>query len=554
MRISDVAMVLDKYMGLFSFVKVTLQKDFEGDEYEIHLEAPRLPLKRHQLVYTNESVAHYAKRVEKLLSIFTDHDMAKSAEDIVQLEQRLLQIMAPRRFVPYDNRTATLKELQRRNMWHWLTYLNFIMEDSGVQFHTQSNVVVLDREYLSKLALQLSKFSLKTLLNYVGYTLIVKLSPLLPSDVDFLIPLSHDNYLETIPERLQACVHILEDLCPYLVRKLARMTFGKESPTTPRWHYDEEMHKLVYLIRESMKQTVQRSPWLSQAEVDAAAQKLDKLRVDFLGGRETEDQVNAYYPQFVTPFPSHDPLLGYYKLLNETRSFYWITNSSFDLDARYQTSSLVAGIVEYMVERNVLFVPHGLIGFANNISQTFDPLFVPLIAPAILRGMFTAVDRRGSTVNVQNQVVSWWSTNSRSEFNKRLQCFQDQYSTEIQALLSSDYDQDAFLDANVADNAVLHPLHDIYRKAMHLARPSPRNMRVPGLEFLSMDKLFFVNFAVAHCDRFQSGLFRRQVQYKHSVPAMLRVNVPLKNYPKFAEAFRCPPNAPMNPETRCELW
>ncbi|KAK8763432.1 hypothetical protein V5799_033960 [Amblyomma americanum] len=460
----------------------------------------------------------------------------------------------PRKFLPYDNRTATIKELQRRNAWHWLTYLNYLLEDAGVQFHRQSSVIVLDREYVSRLALQLSKFSGKTLLNYLGYALIVKFSPLLPSDVDFVIPLSHDNYLETVPERLQACVHMMEDLCPYFVRKMARMTFGRENATTPRWHYDEEMHRLLYLVRESMKQTVQRAPWLSQVEVDAASQKVEKLRVDFLAARESEEQVNAYYPQFVSPFPTNDALLGYYKLLNETMSFYWITNSSYDLDARYQSSSLVAGEVEYIPERNLLFVPHGLIAFANNISETFDPLFIPLIVPALLRGMFAAVDRRGSTVNVQSQVVNWWSSPSRAKFASKLQCFQDQYAAEMHAALSVEVDEDFFLDENVADNAVLHPLHDVYRKAMHLSRRMPRDSRVPGLESLTTDKLFFVNYAVAHCDRVSSNLYRRQVLYKESVPAMLRVNVPLKNYPKFAETFKCNLNTPMNPESRCELW
>ncbi|KAL3194788.1 hypothetical protein MRX96_045937 [Rhipicephalus microplus] len=554
LRISDTSMVLDKYIGLFAFVKVSLRKDLEDDDYEVHLEAPELMLKRHQLVYPYESVADYAKRVERLLSIFTNASMVKAAEDIVQLEQRLLTIKEPRRFLPYDNRTATIKELQRRNAWHWLTYLNFLMEDAGVQFHRQSSVVLLDREYVTRLSHMLSKFSGKTLLNYLGYAMIVKFSPLLPSDVDFVVPLSHDNYLETVPELLQACVHMLEKLCPYLVRKMARMTLGRENATRPHWRYDEEMHKLVYIARESMKQTVQRAPWLSQAEVDAASQKIEKLRVDFLAARESEEQVNAYYPQYVSPFPADDSLLGYYKLLNETMSFYWITNGSYDLDARYQASSLVAGEVEYVAEKNLIFIPHGLIAFASNITQTFDPLFVPIIVPAILRAMFAAIDLRGSTVNFQNQVVNWWSNASRSKFASKLQCFQDQYAAEAQAVLALDIDEDFFLDENVADNAIMHPLHDVYRKAMHLSRHTSRESRVPGLESFTMDKLFFVNYAMAHCDRISPNLARRRVLYKDGVPAKLRVNVPLKNYPKFAEVFKCQQNAPMNPERRCELW
>ncbi|KAK8785239.1 hypothetical protein V5799_008398 [Amblyomma americanum] len=81
LRISDTAMVL------FAFVKVTLGKDLEDDDYEVNLEAPKLLLKRHQLVFPNESVTDYANRVERLMSTFTDASMVKAAEDIVQLEQ-----------------------------------------------------------------------------------------------------------------------------------------------------------------------------------------------------------------------------------------------------------------------------------------------------------------------------------------------------------------------------------------------------------------------------------------------------------------------------------
>ncbi|KAK8785238.1 hypothetical protein V5799_008397 [Amblyomma americanum] len=395
--------------------------------------------------------------------------------------------------------------------------------------------MVLDREYVGRLALQLKKFSGKTLLNYLKYVLVIKFSSLLASVVDFAMPLSHDYYLETVPERLQACVHMMENLCPHFVRKLARMTFNRENATTPRWHYEEEMHRLLYLVRESMKQTVQQAPWLSQIEVDATSQKIEKIR-------------------FVSPFPADDALLGYYKLLNETMTFYWITNSSYDLDARYQSSSLVVAEVEHSAERNLLFVPHGLISFANNISGTFDPPFIPIIVPGILRGMFAAVDRRSSTANIQNQAVNWWSNTSLTKFASKLQCFQDQYAAEMKAALIVQVDEDFFLDENVADNPVLHPLHDIYRKAMHLSRHMLRDSWVPGLDSLTTDKLFFDNYAMGHCDRVSFELHRRQVLYKDSIPAKLRVNVPIKNYPKFAETFKCNLNTPMNPQSRCELW
>lgn len=63
----------------------------------------------------------------------------------------------------------------------------------------------------------------------------------------------------------------------------------------------------------------------------------------------------------------------------------------------------------------------------------------------------------------------------------------DQYAVEMQAVLSVEVDEDFFLNDNVADRTVLHPLHDAYRKAMHLSRHVLRDSRVPGLESRFMD-------------------------------------------------------------------
>ncbi|KAK6055097.1 hypothetical protein COOONC_07398 [Cooperia oncophora] len=35
---------------------------------------------------------------------------------------------------------------------------------------------------------------------------------------------------------------------------------------------------------------------------------------------------------------------------------------------------------------------------------------------------------------------------------------------------------------------------------------------------------------------------------------MFRVNLPLRNFPPFAEAFNCSIGTPMNPYEKCRVW
>ncbi|XP_037511175.1 neprilysin-21 [Rhipicephalus sanguineus] len=62
--------------------------------------------------------------------------------------------------------------------------------------------------------------------------------------------------------------------------------------------------------------------------------------------------------------------------------------------------------------------------------------------------------------------------------------------------------------------------------------------RLDGVEHLSAMQLFFVLYAANACGELRFG-------GRH------RVNALLRNVPQFAEAFKCGPGTPMNPEEKC---
>ncbi|OWZ11308.1 Neprilysin CD10, peptidase [Phytophthora megakarya] len=68
------------------------------------------------------------------------------------------------------------------------------------------------------------------------------------------------------------------------------------------------------------------------------------------------------------------------------------------------------------------------------------------------------------------------------------------------------------------------------------------------------DRLFFTAFAQNWCEKLTPGYAELLRTIDPHSPGKWRVNGPLMNYDKFAEAFSCPVGTPMNPEKKCVIW
>ncbi|CAN8025738.1 unnamed protein product, partial [Ixodes persulcatus] len=241
-------------------------------------------------------------------------------------------------------------------------------------------------------------------------------------------------------------------------------------------------------------------------------------------------------------------------------SRYWASKDNADYDARYHVSCLRPGF-EYNAVRNSLYMPYGVVAFQHRVSQTTVPaILMPFIVPHLVQGMYEAVDVRGSSISVRGMPESWWSEESLTRYRKQQRCFVESYLEHMQRFGAfKESPMVPFIRQMMAENAALQPSLEAYSRALVEPHSMQRNFRVPGLPEMTPDMLFFVNFAASHCDAVQGNsglgvLARRQVQYRVALPSVLRVNVPLRNFDRFAEVFYCPKGTYMNPGTKCRLW
>lgn len=422
----DVLKLVDKNLTLFPIVGVSLRKRFENEGYMLHLDAPRLTLVRHQMTYLDEGFQEYKNCIKRAFSLFgttieTDH----IAEDVLELERKLDEAsVPPRKFVSILNSTESIINLKRVGKLEWESYLPYLLPGS-------EKTIVLNSAFLTKLSGILTSTSLSTLLNYLGFRILVLLSPFLPKEAEFLIPLSYDHHIPKYNARLQACVHLTERLFPHGIRKIARLSMGKTS--LEQVLYDHNLENLVSTVKGAMMQTVAHAPWLTQGEADIATQKIQSLEVELIGAKEHMDTISRYYDiKTKASFTMDTALQDFVAVLLESSARYWRSKDNAEYDARYHTSSLRPGF-EYNAGRNSLYIPYGVVAFQNRVSQSTVPaILLPFILPYVVQGMYEAVDVRGSTMNVRGMPETWWSAESLVRYRKQQRCFVDGYLRNLQ--------------------------------------------------------------------------------------------------------------------------
>ncbi|CEP16536.1 hypothetical protein, partial, partial [Parasitella parasitica] len=162
-----------------------------------------------------------------------------------------------------------------------------------------------------------------------------------------------------------------------------------------------------------------------------------------------------------------------------------------------------------------------------------------------------AFDSSGRKFDGHGLLSDWWTNDTSTKFEEKSQCFVDQYSTfnvsgPNNTILN--VNGNLTLGENLADNGGLTAALAAYRKL------SKQEQTLPGLEHLSPEALFYVNFGRSWC-RMDRPEFAQQLIYTdpHS-PGKARVNGAVQNSADFAKTFSCPVGSPMNPETKCKMW
>ncbi|KAG0360773.1 hypothetical protein BG005_010001 [Podila minutissima] len=168
-------------------------------------------------------------------------------------------------------------------------------------------------------------------------------------------------------------------------------------------------------------------------------------------------------------------------------------------------------------------------------------------------------DNRGRLFDSTGRMVNWWSNSTLKAFQAKAQCFIDQYGNfTVKGADGNDYhlNGELTLGENIADNGGLKKSYESW-VARYRSDPSGKrfkNFKLPGLESLTPEQLFFVSYARPWCRKQRPESVVKQIRTDPHSPAEWRINGAVQNSVYFAEAFKCKSGAKMNPTEKCDLW
>ncbi|KAH7961927.1 hypothetical protein HPB52_013390 [Rhipicephalus sanguineus] len=495
--IHNIAMVADKMLGLSTVVRIFLKERPADHEILLHLDSPPILLRRHEDIFPGEDTKSYEGFVARVLSLLKPNSSYTG------------------------NLVLEIVRLEQR------------LSDAAA--HSARSVPVLH---------------------------VVR--PIMQS-AEFMIPLSHQyNSAGGVPARTEACMYLVERLYPHGTRVLAWSMVLHKIPGLVSGNLIEDLRQLEELARFEMRQSAATAPWLAQDEADVAVLKIDRLQTVLVPSYR---DLELHYPLLDQPEVLLSPdkympvLETYYNLVRTLRAHYWSTSNLtwFGEPLLPSESAFRAGF-SYDPSRNRLTLSPATVAFVAGMSRSIDHNVVPFFLGQLLRGMFSVMDVRGSTVDAEGDFRGWWSSTSEDRFlgarRSDLPRLQGSFGAAARHFVQDGLAASVFLEENVMDGAVLRPLHNVFSRVVK--KRGDESAAIAGQpRDLTLKRLFFVNWASTLCEppaSHAADASRRRLRYKIGVPARMRVNVALSRFLPFAEAFNCPSGSRMNPVRSCSFW
>ncbi|KAH9382125.1 hypothetical protein HPB48_007172 [Haemaphysalis longicornis] len=472
-RLDSVLKLVDLQLAIFPIVHVSLRKSHESGPYDLYVDAPRNFLfMQYELQKDNESLP-YKEIVRQTLVLWkTLPDSNSIAEDIVLFEGQLFSASEPFVKSPWaKNAVYATKKFPRFPKFNVSEYLLYLRKSS-------EQTVVLNPAYLSKLSTILRKQTPRTILNFVGFLVVVQVSPLLPYELipRDLIRVGYPSFQHYVDARTQSCFHMVNRLFPHGVRWVLRDILAKTTDLDFQW--SSTTQKIVSSLEHTFRSG---STWMHSDDVTGTIARLKSLHVGYLAGQEPEEDIQHYYASVSATYQPNALVRYYGRLLAASLRKYWesksgganydarFTERSTDLEAAW-TRSPESTLRVYLTSSSV--VAASLVTRADYPSSLF-----PLMAADVTQALFSA-----SLDDPQ------WSGWTRDRFHALQYCL--------------------------------------------LERRADR---------LSIERLLFVNYAAGFCvTKKEEEQTRKRLRYRLNLPPRVRVNLALLDLKEFRDAFGCP--------------
>lgn len=213
----------------------------------------------------------------------------------------------------------------------------------------------------------------------------------------------------------------------------------------------------------------------------------------------------------------------------------------------------------YVPPENSIWIPLGIQRPPFYQSDSVDALNYGALGMVLGHELTHGFDNNGALYDSHGNFVNWWSNQTRKEFQKKQQCFIDEYDGYTFKIFDKipnykgpkGVDGTRTLGENIADNGGIREAFLAYKKRLASKGMEPS---LPGLHGFTLDQLFFIGYARGWCETKTIQSLVNQLLVDVHPPAMVRVLATLRNTEDFQNAFQCKDTDNMVAKPRCRVW
>ncbi|GAB1312580.1 hypothetical protein MFIFM68171_02790 [Madurella fahalii] len=413
--------------------------------------------------------------------------------------------------------------------------------------HKVDRVIVTSPKYLKELHTILENTDVAVLQNYFVW----KVVQAFYSYVDSSVVKPYKGFVNELagkdpnsePERWRTCVgHVDDGLGWILSRFFVEKAFSAAAK--------DFGNLIVSDIKDEFIKKLKATEWMDNGTTEKAIEKVRNI-VQKIG-----------YPTKSPNIMDPDDLASYYKDVTIGPETYFanaVSVIAFDVAKEWSTLGKPVDRDQWdmtVPTVNAYYNPPGNeIVFPAGIMQfpVFDidvPAYVSYGAFGSVAGheLSHAFDSTGRHYDQNGNYTDWWSNETVKAFEKRAECFVDQYAKftvpgpdnrplHVNGRLT--------LGENIADAGGLTASFQAWKRR---SEEKP-NAHLPGLEHFTQSQLFFVSYSNWWCGKSRRDAAINRIYTDPHAPKWARILGTMANSREFRESFKCKDKKPT-----CELW
>ncbi|KAF2970462.1 hypothetical protein GQX73_g3160 [Xylaria multiplex] len=498
----------------------------------------------------DDTVKQYRTMLEQIFSSLlpaatTRKDATKLAQSVVELEKKIAALTPP----PEDRQDVTkyynIVDVAEVGKIGPALGLDKVVKGLAPAEHTPDTMLLAFPEFLGNVSQIVSETPKSTIQTFLIWNLIVSYSSYV--EAAEIEPLHRFNNIlsgrdpETKSERWKTCLSYVDGTIGWILSRFyIEATFSEAAK-----NYGDQ---IILDIKQQFTTRLGDLEWMDDSVKKLATNKVHNI-----------DQ-KIGYPTKSPDIMNPEALRDYYKGLVITDSFFNNSLSSNKFSANQTWSALgkpvdrgewgmQADIVNayYNPAGNEIVFPAGIMQFP--VFSVDLPGYVSYGAFASVAGheLSHAFDNSGRHYDENGNYTDWWTNHTVAEFDKRANCFVDQYNNftiegnngrlHVNGRLT--------LGENIADAGGVSAAFAAWKKRQ---AASP-DQSLPGLDHFTHEQLFFVFYANWWCGKIRKEQAINYIYVDPHSPAFARILGTTANSRPFRESFNCPVKEPT-----CELW